>query len=34
MAKIKTLKTAVKPGFIAMKPEEEEKLDPEGQKTY
>ena len=34
MVKIKTLKTAVKPGFIAMKPEEEEKLDPGGQRIY
>ena len=32
--KIRTLKTAGTPGFITIKPEEEEKLDLEGQKIY
>ena len=34
MEKIQTLKTAGTLGFITIKPEEEEKLDLEGQKTY
>ena len=34
MEKIQTLKTAGTPGFITIEPEEEEKLDPEGQMIY